>query len=47
MSVAKMAVTGMVGFAVGAGMMMMPGNQKLKRKIMTEADKLRKIAKMW
>ncbi len=47
MSMVKAAVSGMVGFAVGAGMMLMPGNQKLKRRMQCEVEKLRKIAKMW
>lgn len=47
MNVTKMAVTGVIGFAVGAGMMMLPGNQKLKRQVQRQVDQLRKISRMW
>ncbi len=47
MNLMRMAVTGMVGFAVGAGMMMMPGNQKLKRQMQRQVDHVRKMSKMW
>lgn len=47
MNVTRMAVTGVIGFAVGAGMMLMPGNQKLKRQVQKQVDQLRKISRMW
>ncbi len=47
MNIARMAVTGIVGFAVGAGAMLMPGNQKLKRQMQRQVDTLRKMSKMW
>lgn len=47
MNVLKTAAAGMIGFAVGAGAMMMPGNQKFKRQAQKQMDKLAKMAKMW
>lgn len=47
MNVVKIAVTGIVGFAVGAGTMMLPGNHKLKRQVQRQVDGLRKMSKMW
>lgn len=47
MSVLKTAAAGMIGFAVGAGAMLVPGNQKLKRQAQKQMDKLTKMAKMW
>ena len=47
MSMIKTAAAGMIGFAVGAGAMMMPGNQKWKRQAQRQMDKLMKIAKSW
>ena len=47
MNVTRMAVTGVIGFAVGAGMMLMPGNQKLKRQVQRQVEQLRRISKMW
>jgi len=43
----KTAVAGAIGFAVGAGAMMLPGNQKLKRQAQKQMDKLVKMARMW
>ena len=43
----KAAAAGMLGFAVGAGAMMMPGNQKLKRQAQRQVDRLMRIAKSW
>ena len=43
----KAAVAGAVGFAVGAGAMLMPGNQKMKKQVQKQVDKLSKMAKMW
>ena len=47
MSAWKVAVAGAVGFAVGAGAMLMPGNQKMKKQVQKQVDKLSKMAKMW
>ncbi len=47
MNVVRIAVTGLVGFAVGAGAMMMPGNQKLKRQVQRQVDTVRKMSRMW
>ena len=47
MSAWKAAVAGAVGFAVGAGAMLMPGNQKMKKQVQKQVDKLSKMAKMW
>ncbi|NLV58141.1 MAG: hypothetical protein GXY67_05170 [Clostridiales bacterium] len=47
MNVTRMAITGVIGFAVGAGVMLMPGNQKLKRQVQRQVEQLRRISKMW
>ncbi len=47
MSMMKAAAAGMLGFAVGAGAMMMPGNQKWKRQAQRQVDKIVRIAKSW
>lgn len=47
MNLTRMAITGAVGFAMGAGIMMMPGNQKLKRQVQRQVDHVRKMSKMW
>ncbi len=47
MNVLKTAAAGIIGFAVGAGAMMVPGNQKFKRQAQKQMDKLAKMAKMW
>ncbi len=47
MSLVGMAVTGVVGFAIGAGAMIMPGNQKLRKQVVRQVDQLRKMSKMW
>lgn len=47
MSAWKAAVAGAVGFAAGAGAMLMPGSQKMKKQIQKQADKISKMAKMW
>lgn len=47
MSMFKTAAVGMIGFAVGAGAMMMPGNQKWKRQAQRQMDKIMKLAKSW
>lgn len=47
MNVMKMAVTGIVGFAIGAGAMMMPGNQKLRRQVLRQVGQIKKMSKNW
>ncbi|MBR6571766.1 MAG: hypothetical protein IKK75_15065 [Clostridia bacterium] len=47
MNLLKTAAAGMIGFAVGAGAMMMPGNQKWKRQMQRQVDKVMKLAKDW
>jgi hypothetical protein len=47
MNVTRMAITGVLGFAVGAGVMLMPGNQKLKRQVQRQVEQIRRISKMW
>lgn len=47
LSMLKTAAAGMLGFAVGAGAMMMPGNQKWKRQAQRQIDRIMKIAKSW
>ena len=45
MSLFKTAAAGMIGFAVGAGAMMMPGNQKWKRQAQRQVDRIMRLAK--
>ena len=47
MSMLKTAAVGALGFAMGAGAMLMPGNQKLKRQAQKQMDKLVRMARMW
>ena len=47
MNMLKTAAAGMIGFAVGAGAMMMPGNQKWKRQAQRQMDKIVRMAKSW
>ena len=47
MNVMKTAAAGMIGFAVGAGTMLMPGSQKMKKQAQKQVDKLMKLTKMW
>ena len=47
MSMLKTAAAGAIGFAVGAGAMLMPGNQKLKKQAQKQMVKLVRMAKMW
>ena len=47
MSVVKTAISGVTGFALGASLMMMPGNQKLKRQMLKRMDDLKKMVKLW
>ena len=43
----KTAAAGMIGFAVGAGAMIMPGNQKWKRQAQRQVERLMRLAKNW
>ena len=43
MSMIKAAAAGMIGFAIGAGAMMMPGSQKWKKQAQRQADKLARM----
>ncbi len=47
MNMMKTAMVGALGVAVGAGMMLMPGNQKIKRQAQKQMDKVMKLAKSW
>ena len=47
MNMLKTAAAGMLGFAVGAGAMLMPGNQKWKRQAQRQMDKIVRMAKSW
>lgn len=47
MSTTRTAMVGMLGFMIGAGAMMMPGNQKMKRQVQKQADRIARFAKMW
>lgn len=47
MSIFKTAAAGMIGFAAGAGAMLMPGTQKWKRQMQRQADKMMKVIKNW
>ena len=45
MSMMKTAAAGMLGFAVGAGAMLLPGNQKWKKQMQRQVDKMVKLAR--
>ncbi|MBQ8536380.1 MAG: hypothetical protein IJ461_03130 [Clostridia bacterium] len=47
MSLGKMAVAGMAGFALGAGMMLSPNAPKWKRAIIKEANMIKKAVERW
>lgn len=47
MSMLKTAAAGMIGFAAGAGAMLMPGSQKWKRQAKRQMDRIMRIAKTW
>ena len=47
MNAMKTALVGAIGFAMGTGAMLMPGNQRMKRQVQKQVDKLAKAAKMW
>ena len=42
MNARKMALSGVLGFAVGAGLMMMPNSNKWRRTVLQETEKLRR-----
>ena len=46
MSIGKMAITGALGFAAGAGLMLWPGNQKLKKTLQKRMDQVVRMSKM-
>lgn len=46
MSMMKMAVTGAVGFALGAGAMLLPQSQKAKKQMQKKLDQWQKMMKM-
>ncbi|MBO5502397.1 MAG: hypothetical protein J6K73_14735 [Clostridia bacterium] len=47
MNMMKTMMVGALGFAMGAGAMLMPGNQKMKRQAQRSVDKIMRIAKTW
>ena len=47
MNMMKTAAAGALGFAMGAGAMLMPGSQKFKRQAQRQVDRLVKLAKNW
>ncbi len=47
MSLGKMAATGALGFAIGAGLMMMPNGNKWRKAVLREAENLRRAARNW
>ena len=47
MKVGKMAMTGALGFAIAAGLMMMPNGNKWRKAVLREAENLRRAAKNW
>lgn len=47
MNMIKTAAVGAIGFAMGAGAMLMPGSQKIKRQAQRQVDKLVKMTRSW
>lgn len=47
MGVMKTAAAGMIGFAMGAGAMLVPGAQKWKKQAKKQVDKLTRMVKAW
>ena len=45
MNMMKTMMVGALGFAMGAGAMLMPGNQKMKKQAQRSVDKLMRMAK--
>lgn len=47
MSLGKVAVSGALGFMLGAGIMMAPSGNKLRKAVIKEADMVRRMVKKW
>lgn len=47
MSMLKTVAAGALGFAAGAGAMLWPGSEKLKKQAKKQVDKLARMTKMW
>lgn len=47
MNMMKTMMVGALGFAMGAGTMLMPGNQKMKKQAQRGMEKLMRMAKSW
>ena len=47
MNMMKTMMVGALGFAIGAGTMLMPGNQKMKRQAQKSVDRIVRMAKSW
>jgi len=47
MNMIKTVMVGMLGFAAGAGTMLMPGSQKLKRQAQKQVDRLVRLTRSW
>lgn len=47
MNLITTAAVGAIGFAMGAGAMLMPGSQKLKRQAQKQVDRLVKMSRSW
>lgn len=47
MNMMKTMMVGALGFAMGAGAMLMPGNQKMKKQAQRSVEKLMRVAKSW
>lgn len=47
MDMMKTMMVGALGFAVGAGTMLLPGNQKMKRQAQRSVDRIVRMAKSW
>jgi len=45
MNMMKTMMVGALGFAMGAGAMLMPGNQKMKKQAQRSVDKLMRMAR--
>ncbi len=43
----RVAFSGALGFAIGAGIMMMPASSKWRKTVLREAENLRRKAKNW
>ena len=47
MNMITTAMVGALGFAAGAGAMLMPGGQKMKRQAQKQVEKLVKMTRSW